>query len=219
MLMPLFALADAVEIDGIYYNLIEKGKVAEVTRGGNYTGSVNIPEKVTYNEVEYDVTTISDNAFYGCSDLTSITIPSSITIIGKEAFYGTYNLKSVTITELSAWLTISFTDESSNPLHSCGHLFMDGKEITELSIPLKINIIKKYAFNGCSGLSSINITSSVITIENAAFGHCKGLSTISIPNSVTDIGNNAFYGCENLISISLPNNITSISGGLFQGCI
>lgn len=50
MLMPLFALADAVEIDGIYYNLNETDKTAEVTSNpNNYTGDVTIPEKVTYN--------------------------------------------------------------------------------------------------------------------------------------------------------------------------
>ena len=89
MLMPLFALADAVEIDGIYYNLIEKGKVAEVTSNPNYyTGDVTIPEKVTYNEVEYSVTSIGYAAFRDCSRLTSITLPNSLLKIDFESFSG-----------------------------------------------------------------------------------------------------------------------------------
>ena len=98
MLLPLLANADAVEIDGIYYNLIEKGKVAEVTSNPNkYSGGVTIPEKVTYNEVEYDVTSIGDNAFDNCQNLTSVTIPKSVISIGNYTFSDCYGLTSVTI--------------------------------------------------------------------------------------------------------------------------
>ena len=89
MLLPMMASADAVEIDGIYYNLILKAKQAEVTSNPNkYRGNVMIPESVTYEGVEYNVTTICENAFYNCSSLTSITIPSSLTNIGAKAFKG-----------------------------------------------------------------------------------------------------------------------------------
>ena len=58
MLLPLLASADAVEIDGIYYNL-KNIKTAEVTSNPNkYSGSVVIPEKVEYEGTEYSVTSI-----------------------------------------------------------------------------------------------------------------------------------------------------------------
>ena len=88
ILLPLVASAETVEINGIYYNLITKGKIAEVTSNPNkYTGSVVIPEKVTYESVEYSVTSIGESAFDGCSGLTSVTIPNSVTSIGGSAFY------------------------------------------------------------------------------------------------------------------------------------
>ena len=98
-LLPLSAMADAVEINGIYYNLIEKAiKIAEVTKHPNkYTGDIVIPEKVDYNGTSYNVTSIGNSAFYGCSGLTSVTIPSSVTSIGQGAFYGCSGLTSVTI--------------------------------------------------------------------------------------------------------------------------
>ena len=64
VLLPLVAFAE-VEIDGIYYNLDSNTKEAEVTCGRNqYSGSVAvIPASVTYDGVEYSVTSIGDNAF------------------------------------------------------------------------------------------------------------------------------------------------------------
>ena len=87
MLLPLLASADAVEIDGIYYNFIEKGKAAEVTQNPNkYTGSVVIPESVVYEGKTYNVTSIGESAFNYCWILTSVTIPNSVTSIGSSAF-------------------------------------------------------------------------------------------------------------------------------------
>ena len=90
VLLPMLASAqDAVEIDGIYYNLITKGKAAEVTSNPNrYSGDIVIPESVRYNDIDYSVTSIGQGAFYNCKGLTSITIPNSIISIGDNAFSG-----------------------------------------------------------------------------------------------------------------------------------
>ena len=88
--------AHSFEVDGIYYYITNAtNKTVEVTYKGSsyseysneYTGSVVIPESVTYNETTYSVTSIGDNAFYYCFGLTSVTIPNSVTSIGSGAFY------------------------------------------------------------------------------------------------------------------------------------
>ena len=94
--------AEPVEIDGIWYNLVSKAKKAEVTYNPNleyhansYTGAVNIPESVTYNDVDYNVTSIGEEAFRYCSSLISINIPESVTSIGAVAFYGCSRLSTL----------------------------------------------------------------------------------------------------------------------------
>ncbi len=98
MLLPMLASADAVEVDGIYYILVNKVKQAEVTSNPNYySGEVVIPSSVTYNDVEYSVTSIGGSAFLNCTSLTSITIPKSVTSIGERAFENCRSLTSITI--------------------------------------------------------------------------------------------------------------------------
>ena len=106
MFLPMVAGAQkTVKLDGIWYNLITKGKAAEVTNRsggdgngrGSYSGSVDIPPSVTYDGVDYDVAIIGQNAFYDCSGLTSVTIPNSVTSIEYDAFGGCSGLTSVTI--------------------------------------------------------------------------------------------------------------------------
>ena len=82
-------LAYDSEIDGIYYNF--SGDEAEVTwcplpDGKTYSGTMVIPESVTYEGKEYHVTGIGSEAFKGCNQLTSVTIPNSVTIIKYAAF-------------------------------------------------------------------------------------------------------------------------------------
>ena len=96
-LLPLVASAHDFEVDGIFYNITDSEKLTvEVTYKGSssssfsdeYTGNVVIPESVIYSDKTYSVTSIGNYAFYGCSGLTSVTIPNSVTNIGNYAFYG-----------------------------------------------------------------------------------------------------------------------------------
>ena len=135
MLLPMVAIADAVEINGIYYNLLTKGKIAEVTSNPNkYSGSVGIPEKVEYEGTEYSVTSFGDYAFNGCRSLTSITIPNSVTDIGYDAFEYCSGLTSVTIPN-------SVTSIKSGTFENCTGL-------TFLAIPNSVISIGYGAFLG-----------------------------------------------------------------------
>ena len=79
--------------------------------------------------------------------------------------------------------------------------------------------IGNYAFEGCSGLTSITLPSGVTSIGDSAFSGCIGLTSITLPSGVTKIGNYAFEGCSGLTSLTLPSGVTEIGEGVFWECI
>ena len=99
VLLSLPMLAAQVEIDGINYELVAKVKQATVIAksGGEYSGEVVIPESVEFKGISHSVTSIGEQAFSDCKDLTSVTIPNSVTSIGEGAFSSCSGLTSVTI--------------------------------------------------------------------------------------------------------------------------
>mgnify|MGYP004626284945 CR=1 FL=1 len=140
-------------------------------------------------------------AFYGCSGLTSLTIPSSITSIGGGAFEGCSSLTSLNI--------------PSNVTSIGWDAFKGCSGLTSVAIPSSVTEIGSYAFSGCSGLTSLNIPSSITSIGGGAFEGCRGLTSVTIPSSVTEIGDRAFSGCG-LTSLNIPSSVTSIGKNVFS---
>ena len=205
LLSTLTASAYDAQIDGIYYNLDNSTKQATVTSGENkHTGWVIIPEAIAIDDVIYNVTTIGEYAFYGCSGLTSMTIPNSVTSIGNGAFSGCSGLTSI---EIPTSVTII------GP-----HVFDGCSGLTTFTVPNSVTTIETSAFAGCTGLTSVIIGNSVKKIGSEAFSSCSNLTSLTIGNSVTEIGSSAFSGCSSLTSVELPSSVTSIGGFAFISC-
>ena len=150
------------------------------------------------------VTTIGDNAFNGCSSLTSVTIPNSVTTIGWRAFSGCSSLTSVTIPNIVT--TIG------------GGAFGLCSSLTSVTIGNSVITIGDNAFNGCSSLTSVTIGNSVITIGDNAFNGCSSLTSVTIPNSVTTIGYSAFSGCTRLQKVYIGKSVKTIRTSAFNNC-
>lgn len=159
------------------------------------------------------IKTISEDAFSGCSNLTSITIPEVVTQIGELAFRDCTSLQtfnSLLASEdgrcliingelvgfASSGLTSYTIPEEVTAIGGC--VFYDCKELTSVTIPESVTSFGWYAFGGCSGLTSIDIPNSVESISGWTFYNCSGLTSISIPESISSIGITPFYGCCNI---------------------
>lgn len=202
-LLPLLASAQTkVEIDGIWYNLITEGNVAEVTfKGGShdeyneYSGHITIPATVTHEGAEYAVTSIGDMALTYCSNVTSITIPESVTNIGQYAFFSCSGLTAVYISDIADWCNIWFSNSDANPLSIAKNLYLNGELVTELTIPEGVTSIEDYVFYGYSNLTTVTLPDGMTNIRERAFQYCNGLTTINIPESVRLIDEYAFSLC------------------------
>ena len=223
----LTIIGDGVEL---CYNYIAKGKIAEVISNpnGKYKGSVIIPATVTHEGEEYEVTKIADNAFGDCTNLISITIPSSVNSIGESAFAFCTSLPSINIpnsvTNIGRYAFYNCTALTSvtipNSVTSIvREAFWDCTALTSITIPNSVTYIGYRAFAGCSGLTFVTIPNSVTSIDAFAFSGCTGLTSITIPNSVTYIGSRAFEGCSGLTFVTIPNSVNSINGEAFSECI
>ncbi|MCI2068568.1 MAG: leucine-rich repeat protein [Bacilli bacterium] len=160
------------------------------------------PTSLTSLEINScNTTSIPNNAFYNCTALTSIEIPTTVTSIGTNVFDGCSGLTSLTLpytgwvfaTLFGSW---SFTNCASITYKSTTYYYPSALVVTVNGTSQKS--IADYAFYGCSGLTSIDIPNSVTTIGSYAFQDCTGLTTLVIPSSVTSLGYFAFGGCSGL---------------------
>ena len=148
---------------------------------------------------------IGDYAFYGCSGLTSLTLPSGVTEIGCSAFYGCSGLTSLT-------LPSGVTEIGDYAFYGCSGL-------TSLTLPSGVTKIGDSAFSCCTGLTSLTLPSDLTEIDNWAFYGCSGLTSLTLPSGVTKIGYSAFYGCSGLTSIYVyTEKLPKMESSVFKDC-
>ena len=192
----------AVSENDLTFTLNSDGESYHISGCSSSAGdTLEIPS--TY--MDKPVTGIGKNAFQGCSNLTSITIPDSITSIGDYAFSRCTGLTRITIPD-------GVTSIGSSAFYGCISL-------TDITIPDGVTSIGEFAFYGCTGLTSLTIPDGVASIGNNMFYECSNLTSITIPDSITSIGDYAFSRCTSLTRITIPDGVTSIGSNAFYGCI
>ena len=151
------------------------------------------------------------------SSIKEITLGESVKSIADGAFDSCSGLIAIRINDIASWCKIDFGNQYSNPLRYASKLYLNGKLVTELTIPNTVTAIKDYAFWGCN-LTSITLPESVTSIGREAFCECSSLTSVTLPKSVTSIGERAFHKCGKLTSVVLPENLRSIGYATFQNC-
>ena len=188
-----------------------------------------------YGRISFDndVVSIPNEAFNGCTTLTTIVLPNSLSTIDSSAFSDCSSLTSITI---------------PNSVVSIGYrAFYNCSSLTSITIPDGVTSIDAWAFSSCSSLTSITIPDSVTSIGDYTFSSCSSLTSITIPDGVTSIGDYAFSGCSSLTEFkgkfasvdgrclvvdekliffaqcglteyTIPDSVTSIGNTAFSGC-
>ena len=180
-----------------------------------------------YYSVKEGTQIICDNAFSGCSSLTSIVISNSVVIIGDSAFRYCNSLSKIVIpnsvTSIGDWAFSDCTSLSNivipDSVTNIGDgVFFQCSSLTSVVIPESVTSIGKQAFSNCAFLSNIVIPDSVTSIGDDVFRDCSSLSNIVIPNSVTCIGDEAFMHCSSLLNIVIQDSVTNIGDYAFAQC-
>ena len=189
------------------------------------TGALVIPERITK---------IENNAFYGCSGITSIT------------FEGDKNLKSIGNSAFYECSGLTGTLSIPNSVEQIGeYAFYKNTGLSGLNLPNSLNLLGQYAFYECNNLQgTINIPASLEILNDYTFTSCKNLSkvvfesdgkkgvtkigkavfyqvkleSVTLPDTLNTIGENAFYDCQNIQNLYLPNSLTNIGSSAFYNC-
>ena len=199
-------IANDIEQDGMFYSLIDDRRVSLSYVAATSTGrGVVIPATIIRDGVQYTVAGIGPRAFKNRKDIVSIDIPTTVTTIGQDAFYGCDSLRQVNIHDVVAWSQMDIAGISASPLSCSHHLYLDGKEVTEVILPDNITRVGNYAFSSCYGLKTVSLGNGVRNIGAGAFVSCLYMDSLSVGRAVREIGGKAFGGCRGLRRINVDD--------------
>jgi uncharacterized repeat protein (TIGR02543 family) len=179
-------------------------------------------------------TKIAGNAFYGCKNITSVSISNTVTTIGYSAFAGCGGLTDMTLPFVGSG---KIQDSVGLLGYIFGTTYYEGGTSTEqfyttygsviYYIPTNLRnlvitggSIGYGAFYGCRYLVSVTLPAGLTAIGDKAFNYCESLTSIAIPETVTTIGGSAFIGCARLQTINIPESsvLTTVGSSAFRDC-
>lgn len=188
-----------------------------------YPGCSSFARCVNLQEVELPSTLLwmGSKAFSYCNKLTSISIPEGVEAMGSYSFNKCQELTTVSIpsslgtAKKLAWHVLSdkyFNDENfyNGYFSYFGYIFKDCIKLSNVTLANGIKRLAPNMFNGCTGLKSLNLPSSILRL-NSSFTYCSNLTDLKLPEGLTQTG--SFEGCSGLKSLIIPNGVSSLPTG------
>ena len=186
------------------------------------------------------ITKIGDSAFRYCTKITTVKLPKSLTEIAGNAFLGCTELATLTV------------QPGGDLIEEGGIIYNSGKtkllcrvpKVVPASFPGTLKEIVGGAFQGCIGLTQLNLPANLETLGYSAFHDCSEITgRVVLPANLKTIGNDAFHGCSKvdafdfsqctritkigdsafrhcskITTVNLPKSLTEIAGNTFVGC-
>ncbi len=193
--------------DGIVWNATvdettKKATITDVTIEKR-TDKFVVPSVITYNEVDYPVTAIGNNAFSGKTlAFGKLTLPDTLESIGSNAFSKTNIYSDVVLPESLKTLGTG--------------AFAECKGILTVKLPSNMKTIPNSAFNKCYSLTSIYSNGAIEEFGENCFNTCYALHSINIGVGTKKIASNAFLNCRGLDGTIDLSTVTSLASNAFQ---
>ena len=168
------------------------------------------------NLVLHDVNVVDTYAFFGSKALQNLFFKGQIGMIKGNVFDGCIAISRVDVSDLASWCRSGFKTVNSNPLSIAKHLYVDGKEVTELVVPPGVEYINNNVFTGCEGLTRVEVGNDVDSIGEQAFFKCLSLTDVTVGDGVKSIGKQAFSTCSSLKHITLGRGLKTLGPKAFN---
>lgn len=185
----------------------------EVILDSAFVNCVSLQDFILPDRIQF----IWYDAFVGCTSLTRVILPDGMetTMWSNNSFYDCTGLTSISISSNGKYFSsdnVALFSKEKVALWA----YPAGKAGSYV-IPNTVTTIEKYAFKGAAGLTGVTLPDGLKHIRSCAFSGCSGLTEITIPKNVTSIGYEAFINCPNLVKVVImATTPPSLNDGNFR---
>ena len=192
-----------------------------ITRQIKLDKAGTLPDKISESQ-KYLITNLKIVGKINGTDLKFIREMAGCDVNGKETD-GKLSILDLSDAKIVEGGSAYYSDRDDGFIYTSNdklgdYVFNGCSGLTSLTLPSSVTKIGCYALFNCIGLTSLTLPSSVTEIGEHAFLNCRGLTNFTIPSGVTKIGAGAFFCCYGLISLTIPSSVTAIGSQAFKHC-
>lgn len=215
LLTAVFMLLGCLSIQAANDDLITKQITIKLDKAGT------LPDRIASSK-KYKITNLKIVGEINGTDLKFIREMAGCDFNGKETD-GKLSILDLSDAKIVEGGSAYYSDRDDGFICTSNdklgdYVFNGCSGLTSLTLPSSVTKIGCYALSNCIGLTSLPLPSSVTEIGEGAFLNCRGLTNFTIPSGVTSIGHGAFFCCYGLISLTIPSSVTAIGSRAFNDC-